>query len=126
MSNMIRNETLENILHGKKPFVYEIDGEYFILGQGVIRSCQERGQYYYPKYKEAVARWEKEGTDEALRNLCVNFNHMLSHATYCREDSEAMPKFINGLSESEKQELENQVVTMEKIHWLLYHEGLIC
>lgn len=112
-------------LYKKHPFIYELDGEYFYLGQGICRKCgSQRAISYYEKFKECIDaigeknidpyECDKKG-DEVFDNLILNFKKTYKSCKFVstEKDISAATKklddFLSQLNPHETAEIERQL-----------------
>ena len=114
-NNMIK-VNLEDIFK-KRAFIYEIDDDYYILGQNIMKKISVKctDAKIYRTYKNMLEQYKPlaDSTyDEIVKDETAvkRFKHVLNHADIadnCKR--EELLEFIDGLSENEKDSLHNKL-----------------
>jgi len=111
-------------LNKKYPFVYQVDGKYYYLGNGVCKVCDSRFAIsYYEEYKkilcqigeDVVASESYNIDDDLLDSLICNFRKVKAYSNIesKKEDRVSYRKriadLIDSLTEEEKIQLLKQL-----------------
>lgn len=124
-------------LYKKYPFVYQIDGEYYYLGNGVCKVCDSRFAIsYYEEYKkilhqigEDVVASESYNIDgDLLDSLIYNFRKVKAYSNVesTNEDQVSYRKkiadLIDSLTEDEKIKILNQLENFVRVFRYYYRK----
>ena len=103
---MINSQDLGERIARMFNFMYKVNGDYYILGQGYFRLCTDLEIGVYKGFKDALSGKEEE-------NIIEHYKRVRRYTSDCQPVSRTRDKeivdFVQGLSEGELETLSRQV-----------------